>query len=199
MSNDEQTIVRFRLPKPGEVIKTAARSIRKCLLRRHLWHPISTAPAGVWINADLGTSLQIEPIAWRLWQKAGSLEPYTPASSWKRPRPLLQRAYVIRAIGAIFVVLGAAAWGGVAQSQVSAMNLRSEGGVAFRQVAPDLASDGTTTIPARLHRQVVAYRSAPRDCHNRYAKYVSVFHPERRTGDPLWRRHRARRVHVVRH
>jgi lipoprotein-anchoring transpeptidase ErfK/SrfK len=70
------------------------------------------------------------------------------------------RAYVIRAIGAIFVALGAAAWGGVAQSQVLAMNLRSEGGVAFRQVAPDLANNGTPIIPARLHRQVVAYRSA---------------------------------------
>jgi hypothetical protein len=88
MSNNGQTIVQFRLPRPGAVIKTAARSIRKCLLRRHLWHPISTAPhnqdlelrlvdenalvrasfpcrrtnSGGWINADLGTSLQIQPI-----------------------------------------------------------------------------------------------------------------------------------------
>ncbi len=186
MSNNGQATIRSQLTSPGEIIEAAVCSIRKYLLRRYLWRPISTAPhnqdlelrvvdedtsatisfpcrrtnAGVWINADLGTRLQIEPIAWRLWQKARSLQPHTLAPSWTRALPLLQRAQVIRAIGAMFVVLGAAAWCGVAQSQVLAMNLWSDGGLALRQVGSDPASDGTTIVPARLHRQVVAYRSA---------------------------------------
>jgi lipoprotein-anchoring transpeptidase ErfK/SrfK len=186
MSNNAQATIRSQLSSPGKIIEAAVWSIRKYLLRHYLWRPISTAPhnqdlelrvvdedtsatvsfpcrrtnAGVWINADLGTRLQIEPIAWRLWQKARSLQPHTSAPSWTRPHPLLQRAYVIRAIGAIFVVLGAAAWGGVAQSQVLAINLRSDGGLALRQVGSDPESNGTTIIPARLHRQVVNYRSA---------------------------------------
>ena len=97
MRNNEQPVSRPALAKPGSFFEAAVRNIRKYLLRRHLahWHPISTAPnnqdlelrlvdrhrvmrllfpcrrtnAGVWINADLGTSLQIEPIAWRRWQK----------------------------------------------------------------------------------------------------------------------------------
>jgi len=184
MSNNGQATIRSQLTSPGEIIEAAVCSIRKYLLRRYLWRPISTAPhnqdlelrvvdedtsatisfpcrrtnAGVWINADLGTRLQIEPIAWRLWQKARSLQPHTSAPSWTRA--ILQRAYVIRAIGAIFVVLGVAAWCGVAQSQVLAMNLRSDGGLALRPVGSDPESNGTTIIPARLHRQVVAYRSA---------------------------------------
>jgi len=157
MSNNAQATIRSQLSSPGKIIEAAVWSIRKYLLRHYLWRPISTAPhnqdlelrvvdedtsatvsfpcrrtnAGVWINADLGTRLQIEPIARRLWQKARSLQPHTSAPSWTRPHPLLQRAYVIRAIGAIFVVLGAAAWGGVAQSQVLAINLRSDGGLAL--------------------------------------------------------------------
>src|SRR5437588_11516878 len=128
MSNNGQATIRSQLTSPGEIIEAAVCSIRKYLLRRYLWRPISTAPhnqdlelrvvdedtsatisfpcrrtnAGVWINADLGTRLQIEPIAWRLWQKARSLQPHTLAPSWTRALPLLQRAQVIRAIGAIF-------------------------------------------------------------------------------------------------
>jgi hypothetical protein len=101
MSNNEQAIVRFRFARPREIIEVAVQSVRKYLLHLHLthWHPISTAPhnqdlelrivddsavvrvlfpcrrtnTGVWINADLGTSLHIQPIAWRRWQKAESL------------------------------------------------------------------------------------------------------------------------------
>jgi hypothetical protein len=100
MNNTEQAIARFRGSR--EIIEGAVHSVRKYLLHRHLahWHPISTAPdnqdlelrivdngavvrvsfpcrrtnAGVWINADLGTSLHIRPIAWRRWQKAESLQ-----------------------------------------------------------------------------------------------------------------------------
>jgi hypothetical protein len=75
-------------------------SIRKCLLHRHLshWRPISTAPhnqdleiraldenasiklpfpcrrnnASEWINTDLGTRVYVQPIRWRIWQKASA-------------------------------------------------------------------------------------------------------------------------------
>jgi hypothetical protein len=100
MRNNEGLIVKSALARPGDLFDAAVRNIRKYLLRRHLahWHPISTSPnnqdlelrvadqqrvmrllfpcrrtnAGVWINADLGTGLRIEPIAWRRWQKGRS-------------------------------------------------------------------------------------------------------------------------------
>ena len=79
-----------------EMIEAADRKIHDYLLRQHLshWHPISTAPMnhdlqltvldkasaavlpfpcrrtnnGDWINADLGTSIHIQPVQWRPWQ-----------------------------------------------------------------------------------------------------------------------------------
>lgn len=79
-------------------MKTMDRAIHDYLLRQHLslWHPISTAPdnhdleltvldgvsstvlpfpcrrtnAGQWINTDLRTSIHIQPVKWRPWQKA---------------------------------------------------------------------------------------------------------------------------------
>ena len=64
--------------------------------------------------------------------------------------------YSIRVIGAILLSTGAAAWSGAAQSQVTAMNLRSE--AAYHQNAPD--DDGEFAMPARLQRQIVSYESA---------------------------------------
>jgi lipoprotein-anchoring transpeptidase ErfK/SrfK len=58
------------------------------------------------------------------------------------------------------LIVAAAAWTGSAHSQSIAMNMRSVGGSALRQAAPDPMSDATSAIPARLHRQVVDYRSA---------------------------------------
>ena len=73
------------------------------LLRQHLslWHPMSTAPSnhdlelavldgasavilpfpcrrtntGEWINTDLQTAIQIQPMKWRPWQKAKARKP----------------------------------------------------------------------------------------------------------------------------
>jgi len=187
MRNDEGPIVRFALARPGDFFEATVRNIRKYLLRRHLahWHPISTAPnnqdlelrvvnqrrvmrllfpcrrtnAGVWINADLGTGLQIQPIAWRRWQKVQATQAACSASR-KVPRPLLQGASVVRAVGVTLLIIAAAVWTGSAHSQNIAMNMRSDDGSALRQVARDAMTDATLAIPARLHRQVVDYRSA---------------------------------------
>ena len=131
MRNNEQPVSRPALAKPGSFFETAVGNIRKYLLRRHLahWHPISTAPnnqdlelrlvdqhrvvrslfpcrrtnAGVWVNADLGTRLQIEPTAWRCWQKAAVPQAAFSASR-KGPRPLLQGASTVRALGVILLI-----------------------------------------------------------------------------------------------
>ena len=187
MRNNEQPVSRPALAKPGSFFETAVGNIRKYLLRRHLahWHPISTAPnnqdlelrlvdqhrvvrslfpcrrtnAGVWVNADLGTRLQIEPTAWRCWQKAAVPQAAFSASR-KGPRPLLQGASTVRALGVILLIVAATTWTGAAHSQTIAMNTRSDGAFASHRAAPDSMSDATSTIPARLHRQVVEYRSA---------------------------------------
>lgn len=65
--------------------------------------------------------------------------------------------YSIRIIGATLVLIAFAAWSGIAQSQVIAMNLRSDAGYSYRQIAPD--DDGEFAISARLHRQIVSYGS----------------------------------------
>jgi len=72
--------------------------------RSHPWHPISTAPcnrgvelrvreeraistlefpcqqtnAGDWINCDLGTPINIQPLEWRAWQHGHSPQPQSP-------------------------------------------------------------------------------------------------------------------------
>ncbi len=86
-----------------DMIEAVDRRIHDYLLRQHLsaWHPISTAPdnqdleltvldgaasvvlpfpcrrtnAGEWINADLQTSITIQPTTWRPWQKAKACKP----------------------------------------------------------------------------------------------------------------------------
>ena len=63
----------------------------------------------------------------------------------------------IRAIVATLALVGAAVWSGAAQSQVIAMNLGSDAGYSYHQIALD--NDGDFTIPARLHRQIVSYGS----------------------------------------
>jgi hypothetical protein len=115
MNNNKQTQGRFGLPSPSKIIEAAVQRIGKFVLHRHLahWRPISTAPnnhdvelrikdenviarlsfpcrqtnTGAWINADLGTSLHIQPIAWRLWQKAGSLQSHS-GRALARARPV---------------------------------------------------------------------------------------------------------------
>jgi lipoprotein-anchoring transpeptidase ErfK/SrfK len=64
----------------------------------------------------------------------------------------------IRAIGATLVLIGAAVCSGAAQSQVIAINLRSDAAYSYHQIAPD--NDGEFAVPARLHRQIVSYGSA---------------------------------------
>ena len=84
--------------KLSSAIEAVDLGIRKYLLHRHLahWHPISTAPhnqdleirvldenaliklpfpcrrtnASDWINTDLGTRVYVQPVRWRIWQKA---------------------------------------------------------------------------------------------------------------------------------
>jgi hypothetical protein len=86
-----------------DLIEGLDRKIHDYLLRQHLslWHPISTAPdnhdleltvldgasstilpfpcrrtnTGQWINVDLGTSIHVQPIKWRPWQKAKAPKP----------------------------------------------------------------------------------------------------------------------------
>jgi lipoprotein-anchoring transpeptidase ErfK/SrfK len=187
MRNIEQSAVQPALTKPGRFFEAVVENIRKYLLRRHLthWHPISTAPnnqdlelrlvdqhrlmrlsfpcrrnnAGIWINADLGTRLQIEPIAWRRWQKAAVPHAAFSASQ-KGPAPLLQRAAAVRALGMTLLVIAGAAWVGAAHAQTIAMNTRSDGAFASPRIAPDSISDAASPFPARLHRQIVDYRMA---------------------------------------
>jgi hypothetical protein len=83
-----------------QIIESAHHALLDLGLHFHLshWHPISIAPfnqdlelriidagsvstlpfpcrqtnSAVWINADLGTRLEIQPVAWRVWQHARS-------------------------------------------------------------------------------------------------------------------------------
>jgi hypothetical protein len=89
-----------RAPSSGlaGMFEAADRKIHDFFLRQHWsqWHPISTAPtnhdlqltvldiatasvlpfpcrrtnSGEWINADLGTSIRVQPVKWRPWQSA---------------------------------------------------------------------------------------------------------------------------------
>jgi hypothetical protein len=89
-----------KVERPGlaGMFEAADRKIHDFVLRQHLshWHPISTAPAnhdlqltvldkareavlpfpcrrtnsGEWINADLGTSMHIQPVKWRPWHSS---------------------------------------------------------------------------------------------------------------------------------
>jgi hypothetical protein len=86
--------------------------------RSHHWHPISTAPcnrgvelrvregtaistlefpcqqtnAGDWINCDLGTPINIQPVQWRAWQHGHSSQPHSPRVNVKRRLALPRRA-----------------------------------------------------------------------------------------------------------
>jgi hypothetical protein len=90
-------------PRSLEMIEAADRKIKDYLLLQYLslWHPISTAPnnhdlevkvpegtssvalpfpckrtnAGEWLNADLETGIDIQPVKWRPWQKTKALRP----------------------------------------------------------------------------------------------------------------------------
>jgi len=86
------------------MIEDANHAIRDFALHIHLhhWHPISTVPcnqdvelriaeegmistlefpcqltnAGDWINVDLSTRIEIEPVEWRVWQHNKSSQPH---------------------------------------------------------------------------------------------------------------------------
>jgi hypothetical protein len=95
-ANGQQKLDRGASPQLVAMIEAADREIHNYLLRQHFssWHPISTAPANhnlelrvldeatVTIlpfpcrrtNADLGTSLHIQPVKWRPWQKLKTLQ-----------------------------------------------------------------------------------------------------------------------------
>ena len=96
-AKSQQTEVRGSSPQLEEMIGAVERKVHDYFLHHHLahWHPISTAPnnhdlelkilehgtaailpfpcrrtnGGEWINADLGTSIRIEPAMWRPWLK----------------------------------------------------------------------------------------------------------------------------------
>ena len=100
-------------PSVRRAIKDASQTIHDIALRVHFahWHFITTAPCnqdlelrsvdeekvetlpfpcrqtnfGEWINADLGSRIQIEPVEWRVWQKGKSRQPHrSPAHIWDR-------------------------------------------------------------------------------------------------------------------
>ena len=66
--------------------------------------------------------------------------------------------YSTQVIGVTLVLIGAAVCSGTAQSQVIAMNLRSDASYSYHQLGPD--NDGEFAMPMRLHRQIVSYGSA---------------------------------------
>jgi hypothetical protein len=98
MNKNQKDNTKQTASKLSSAIEALDLSIRKCLLHRHLshWHPISTAPhnqdleirvldenaliklpfpcrrtnASDWINTDLGTRVYVQPVRWRIWQKA---------------------------------------------------------------------------------------------------------------------------------
>jgi hypothetical protein len=102
-ADNDQKLEPDSSPYLGDVIDAVDRKIHDCLLRQHLslWHPISTAPdnhdleltvldggssvvlpfpcgrmnTGQWVNTDLRSSLHIQPIKWRPWQKAKAPKP----------------------------------------------------------------------------------------------------------------------------
>jgi hypothetical protein len=97
-ANRKQKVERTPSSRLAGMSEAADRKIRDFFLRQHgsHWHPISTAPAnhnlqltildkataailpfpcrrtngGEWINADLGTSIHVQPMKWRPWQSA---------------------------------------------------------------------------------------------------------------------------------
>jgi hypothetical protein len=102
-ADNDQKLEPDSSPYLGDVIDAVDRKIHDYLLRQHLSlrHPISTAPdnhdleltvldgassvvlpfpcrrvnTGQWVNTDLRTSLHIQPIKWRPWQKAKAPKP----------------------------------------------------------------------------------------------------------------------------
>jgi hypothetical protein len=101
------------LPNIDRLLKAAEENIESFLTRRRFshWHPISTAPHnrdlelcavagsvmyrlpfpcrrtndGLWLNADLGTSVRIEPVKWRVWLKTKSPELHSSLSQKETP------------------------------------------------------------------------------------------------------------------
>lgn len=65
--------------------------------------------------------------------------------------------YSMRLISVTLVLIGAAVWSGTVQSQVIAINLRSDAGYSYHRTAAN--SEGEFAIPTRLHRQIVSYGS----------------------------------------
>jgi hypothetical protein len=91
-------------PSVGHAIEDADHAIHDFAQHVHLayWHPISTAPcnqdvelriaeageiltlefpclqtnAGEWIDVDLGTRIEIQPVEWRIWQRSKSPQPH---------------------------------------------------------------------------------------------------------------------------
>jgi hypothetical protein len=111
MNNRKMDNVKWTGSKLTHAIEALDLRIRKCLLHRHLsnWRPISTAPhnqdleigvldektlielpfpcrrnnASEWINTDLGTRVYVQPVRWRIWQKApdsGARMPFAAAT-----------------------------------------------------------------------------------------------------------------------
>lgn len=99
-ANEQEKVEPTPSSRLARMFEATNRKIHDYLLRQHLshWHPISTAPAnhdlqltvlddttaailpfpcrrtnsGEWINADLGTSIDIQPVKWRAWQSSSA-------------------------------------------------------------------------------------------------------------------------------
>jgi hypothetical protein len=102
MSKDWLEIFKKHLPPSvHHAIQDAVHDFARHVHLAH-WHPISTAPcnqdvelliaeagailtlefpclktnAGDWINVDLGTRIEIQPVEWRVWQHNNSPQPH---------------------------------------------------------------------------------------------------------------------------
>jgi hypothetical protein len=99
-----ETLEKHLSPSAGHAIEDADHAIHDLALHAHWshWHPISTAPcnrdlelriseqgkiltfefpclqtnAGDWINVDLGTRIELQPVEWRVWQHSNSPQPH---------------------------------------------------------------------------------------------------------------------------
>ncbi|HXH86828.1 MAG TPA: hypothetical protein VNI35_08360, partial [Nitrospira sp.] len=105
MSKDWLEKLEKHLPPTIEhAVKDADKAIHDFAQHVHLshWHPISTAPCnqelelrivenaaivtlefpclqtneGAWINVDLGSKIELQPVEWRVWQGDKSPEPH---------------------------------------------------------------------------------------------------------------------------
>jgi len=105
MTNESlEKLTKYLPARVSRTVETADKALRDFALHKKLshWRPISTAPynqqlelrfalggkistlefpclhtnADEWINVDLGSKFEIDPVEWRFWQHESSPEPH---------------------------------------------------------------------------------------------------------------------------